>query len=82
MVMRTNLILAATILLMLGVTPSVYAHTQDYMKGYKLGREDGKTGGGGYGVKQITCIDVKQVMLRLRERIQRRLFVHMWKESR
>lgn len=34
-VMGTNLILAATILLMLGVTPSVYAHTQDYMKGYE-----------------------------------------------
>ncbi len=34
---------------MLGVIPSVYAHTEDYMKGYRLGKEDGKTGGGGYG---------------------------------
>jgi hypothetical protein len=33
---------------MLGVVPYVYAHTQDYMKGYKLGKEDGKTGAGGY----------------------------------
>jgi hypothetical protein len=38
---------------MLGVMPSVYAHTQDYSKGYKLGKEDGKSGGGGYG--SIEC---------------------------
>jgi hypothetical protein len=34
---------------MLRIVPSVYAHSQDYMKGYKLGRQDGKSGGGGYG---------------------------------
>jgi len=38
---------------MLGVMPSVYAHTEDYLKGYKLGKEDGKTGSGGYG--SIEC---------------------------
>jgi hypothetical protein len=27
----------------------VYAHPQDYLKGYKLGRENGKTGSSGYG---------------------------------
>jgi hypothetical protein len=40
-------------ILMLGIIPSVYAHTAYYMKGYKLGREDGKSGSGGYG--SIEC---------------------------
>jgi hypothetical protein len=34
---------------MLGVMSSVYAHIQDYLRDYKLGMENGKTGGGGYG---------------------------------
>jgi hypothetical protein len=38
---------------MLCVMPSVYAHTQDYLKGYKLGKQDGKTGAGGYG--SVVC---------------------------
>jgi hypothetical protein len=46
---RASLVVASIAILMLGVIPSVYAHTENYMKGFKLGREDGKTGGGGYG---------------------------------
>jgi hypothetical protein len=38
---------------MFGITPSVYAHTAYYMKGYKLITEDGKTGAGGYG--RVMC---------------------------
>jgi hypothetical protein len=45
---KINLVLVATTIPMLGVIPSVYAHTQDYLKGYKLGKDDGKSGGGGY----------------------------------
>jgi hypothetical protein len=48
---QINLVLVA--IFMLGIMPSVYAHTQDYLKGYKLGKEDGKTGGSGYG--SIEC---------------------------
>ncbi len=47
--MIINLVLVALAILILGVVPYVYAHTPYYMKGYKLGRKDGKTGGGGYG---------------------------------
>jgi hypothetical protein len=50
MVIKINLVLVAIAIFMLGVMPSVYAHTPYYMKGYKLGMEDGKTGGGGYGL--------------------------------
>ena len=50
---KINLVIVSATILMLGVMPSVYAHTQDYLKGYKLGKEDGKSGGGGYG--SIVC---------------------------
>jgi hypothetical protein len=49
MVTKMNLVLVAIAIFMLGVMPSVYAHTPYYMNGYKLGMEDGKTGGG-YGL--------------------------------
>jgi hypothetical protein len=50
MVTKVNLVLVAIAIFMLGVMLSVYAHTSYYMKGYKLGMKDGKTGGGGYGL--------------------------------
>lgn len=53
MVIKFNLVLVAIAIFMLGVMPSVYARTQEYLKGYKLGREDGKTGAGGYG--SVVC---------------------------
>jgi hypothetical protein len=47
MIIKFNLVLVRMTILMFSIMPSVYAHTQDYLKGYKLGREDGKTGAGG-----------------------------------
>ena len=50
---KINLVVALIAILMLGVMPSAYVHTPDYLKGYELGKEDGKSGGGGYG--SIEC---------------------------
>ena len=49
MVIKINLVLITMSILMFSIMPSVYAHPQDYLKGYKLGRENGKTGSSGYG---------------------------------
>jgi hypothetical protein len=54
MVMRTNLISAAATAILMS---SVYAHTSYYMKGYKIGREYGKTRGG--GTAGITHYDIR-----------------------
>ncbi|MGB6527861.1 MAG: hypothetical protein WBF33_07115 [Candidatus Nitrosopolaris sp.] len=43
MMIKINLVLVVIAIFMLGVMPS---HTQDYLKGHKLGKEDGKTGTG------------------------------------
>jgi hypothetical protein len=51
------LILAETAILLLNLMPSVYAHTPYYMKGYKIGREYGKTRGG--GTAGITRNDIR-----------------------
>ena len=53
MVIKINFVLVAIAILIFDIIPSVYAHTAYYMKGHKIGREDGKTGAGGYG--SIMC---------------------------
>lgn len=53
MVIKVNLVIVTMVILIFSITPSVYAHTPYYMKGYKLGRDDGKTGDGRYG--SIVC---------------------------
>jgi hypothetical protein len=40
---KINLALVEITTFMFGIMPYVYARTQDYMKGYKLGIKDGKT---------------------------------------
>jgi hypothetical protein len=49
MMIKVNLVLVTIAILILSIMAYVYAHAQDYMKGYKLEREDGKTGAAGYG---------------------------------
>ncbi len=56
MVIKINFLLVAIAILIFGIISSVYAHTAYYMKGYKIGREDGKTGAGGYADMVVLCV--------------------------
>ena len=41
----------------------IYAYTPDYLKGYELGKEDGKSGGGRYGSIECSVCQTSDVQL-------------------